>query len=103
MVGLVMWCGRGGDGGGGGVDCRVVVVNGGLQSDTKLSDQALLLTGEGMPASEQSQQESKPHRFNLFQDEQLNSFFRRLAWSPDGLSPPHILLTLLCAFLLMVN
>lgn len=26
----------------------------------------------------------QPHRCNLFHDEQLNSFFRRLAWSPDG-------------------
>ncbi len=35
--------------------------------------------------SEQEQEDSKPQRLSLFQDEQLNSFFRRLAWSPDGM------------------
>ena len=40
-------------------------------------------------ADGQVQEESNPQRLSLFQDEQLNSFFRRLAWSPDGelLSP----------------
>ena len=73
-----------------------------LHSYIALSDEMLLLTGEGVPASEQSQQESKPQRFNLFQDEQLNSFFRRLAWSPDGLLPSQLLSAqVLSAFLLI--
>lgn len=34
--------------------------------------------------AESIQTEAKPQRQSLFQDEQLNSFFRRLSWSPDG-------------------
>ena len=33
---------------------------------------------------EQDNVKPQPHRCSLFHDEQLNSFFRRLAWSPDG-------------------
>ncbi len=40
---------------------------------------------DGTGPSEQEQEDSKPQRLSLFQDEQLNSFFRRLAWSPDGM------------------
>ncbi|DBB16492.1 hypothetical protein WJX82_009453 [Trebouxia sp. C0006] len=46
-----------------------------------------VLSKRAMPASgpsEHEQEDSKPQRLSLFQDEQLNSFFRRLAWSPDG-------------------
>ena len=40
---------------------------------------------DGTGPSEHEQEDSKPQRLSLFQDEQLNSFFRRLAWSPDGM------------------
>ncbi|KAL3151977.1 hypothetical protein ABBQ32_001100 [Trebouxia sp. C0010 RCD-2024] len=49
-----------------------------------------VLSKRAMPASaassegEQDTVKAQPHKCSLFHDDQLNSFFRRLAWSPDG-------------------
>ena len=46
-----------------------------------------MLAGEheqAAPNPEQSTSKDKPQKQALFHDDALPSFFRRLAWSPDG-------------------